>query len=81
MFAPGVSIVSLSKNGGTSTYSGTSQAAPHVAGIVALLMSGEGMTDPDGIASRIRRLAEGTGASVKDNTRHTTNLIANNGFK
>ncbi|KAK8078580.1 hypothetical protein PG996_004750 [Apiospora saccharicola] len=81
VFAPGVSIISLSKNGGTSTYSGTSQAAPHVAGIVALLMSGEGMEDPDEIAKRIRSMAEDTGASVKDNTRDTTNLIANNGFK
>ncbi|KAK8135207.1 hypothetical protein PG984_007219 [Apiospora sp. TS-2023a] len=81
VFAPGVSIISLSKNGGTSTYSGTSQAAPHVAGIVALLMSGEGMQDPDEIAKRIRSMAEDTGASVRDNTRDTTNLIANNGFK
>ncbi|KAK8005937.1 alkaline protease (oryzin) [Apiospora marii] len=81
IFAPGVSVISLSKNGGTSTYSGTSQAAPHVAGIIALLMSGEGMQDPDDIASRIRSMAEDTGASVRENTHNTTNLIANNGFK
>lgn len=44
-------------------------------------MSGEGMQDPDAIASRIRSMAEDTGASVKENTQNTTSLIANNGFK
>lgn len=37
MFAPGSSITSLSKNGGTETRSGTSMAAPHVAAVIALL--------------------------------------------
>ncbi|KAK8040117.1 hypothetical protein PG993_008528 [Apiospora rasikravindrae] len=81
VFAPGVKVVSLSHNGGTSTYSGTSQAAPHVAGIAALLMSGEGLKDPDDIASRIRSMAEDTGAEVQENASGTSNLIANNGFK
>ncbi|KAK6844428.1 hypothetical protein PG995_014538 [Apiospora arundinis] len=81
VFAPGVHVVSLSHNGGTSTYSGTSQSAPHVAGIAALLMSTEGLSDPDAIAARIKRLASDTGASVQQNVQSTTNLIANNGFK
>ncbi len=37
--APGVNIYSSVKGGGYATYSGTSMATPHVAGIAALLMS------------------------------------------
>jgi len=37
--APGVKILSTTKNGAYTTYSGTSMAAPHVAGVSALLLS------------------------------------------
>ena len=57
--APGVSIVSTRKGGGTTSMSGTSMAAPHVAGILLLgsvRTSGFASCDPDGnpdpIASR-----------------------------
>ncbi len=36
IFAPGAAINGAAPGGGTSTFSGTSQAAPHVAGMVAL---------------------------------------------
>lgn len=36
IWAPGAAITSASKNGGNSTYHGTSQASPHVAGVAAL---------------------------------------------
>jgi FG-GAP-like repeat/Subtilase family/Protein of unknown function (DUF1573) len=36
IFAPGVEVTGASETGGASSYSGTSQAAPHITGIVAL---------------------------------------------
>jgi aqualysin 1 len=37
--APGVSVLSTSRNGGTTTMSGTSMASPHVAGALALYLA------------------------------------------
>jgi len=50
--APGVNILSTARGGGTTTMSGTSMAAPHVAGLLLpglpLHTSGMASNDPDG---------------------------------
>ena len=51
--APGVGISSTAKGGGTVIYSGTSMAAPHVAGLLLLMgtsldTDGTAHNDPDG---------------------------------
>ncbi len=56
--APGVNILSTAKGGGTTVMSGTSMAAPHVAGLLLLLegelnYDGSALNDPDGFPDPI----------------------------
>ncbi|MCU7836632.1 MAG: S8 family peptidase [gamma proteobacterium symbiont of Taylorina sp.] len=56
--APGVNIISLWKDGGTNTISGTSMAAPHACAVIMLShgnpsFDGTAMNDPDNFADPI----------------------------
>jgi subtilisin family serine protease len=50
VFAPGVSIKSARMGGGAVTFSGTSMAAPHVAGVAALCLQ----SDPGASAAQVK---------------------------
>lgn len=78
MFAPGVSIVSLSaaNPGGTTTMSGTSMAAPHVAGIAALYLGAYPSASPDQVTAALTGVAEPVVTGVDATT--TTELASSN---
>ena len=56
IFAPGVSIRSSRRTGGTTVASGTSMASPHAAGCAALLIQ-MGITTPAAIEARLKTSA------------------------
>ena len=62
--APGVDIFSTIPNGGYGNLSGTSMAAPHVAGVAALLKS----HDPTILPSRVEDLLTSTASNNNPNT-------------
>ncbi|KAK2741059.1 Secreted subtilisin-like serine protease sub11 [Myotisia sp. PD_48] len=75
IYAPGVDIQSTMPNGRTGPMSGTSMAAPHVAGVGAYLMVVEGLA-PGAVCDRIKQLST---ASVSNPGPGTTNkLLYNN---
>ena len=57
VYAPGVDIVSAWMNGTTKAESGTSMAAPHVAGVAALYLEVDRMAAPQRVREAIRQNA------------------------
>ena len=64
MVAPGVVINSLALGGGLTTLSGTSMAAPHVAGVSALLKALHSDWTPEQIKAVLMNTALGVGEQV-----------------
>ncbi len=66
IWAPGVSILSTKKGGGTTTFSGTSMAAPHVGGGAALYLSRLGAgASPSAVETALKNDAVSTGTFSK----------------
>lgn len=77
VFAPGSNVVSTLPGGGSGTKSGTSMAAPHVAGLAAYLAALEGWRNPGQMCQRIRQLSsQGVIGGMPGGT---DNLLAFNG--
>ncbi|CUA71674.1 Subtilisin-like protease CPC735_013710 [Rhizoctonia solani] len=78
LFAPGVNITSAGINGPTSSRvdSGTSMAAPHVAGLVAYLTGLEGLRTPPEMKTRVQALARAD--ILSDIPNGTVNLMSQN---
>jgi|SRR5215218_641829 len=66
IWAPGVSVVSTRKGGGTTTMSGTSMASPHGAGGGALYLSTNTGASPSSVESTLKSAAQTPGTKSKD---------------
>ena len=66
LWAPGVSILSTRRGGGTTTMSGTSMASPHGAGGGALYLSSHTSATPSAVEQELKRTATTTNTSSKD---------------
>jgi len=66
--APGVDVISAKLGGGFVSYSGTSMAAPHVAGLAALAVSQGwvGLGGPDGVLAQLQKAASPVAGAAAD---------------
>ena len=74
IWAPGVGILSTQRGGGVTTKSGTSMAAPHVAGGAALYLSSHPGASPSDVERALKASARTQSALSKDpsDPRHVT---------
>jgi serine protease len=77
IFAPGSNITSTWYNGGTNTISGTSMAAPHVAGVAALYLADNPNSSPSGVLSALQNNATQNAVSGANGS---PNLLVNSLF-
>jgi subtilisin family serine protease len=66
LWGPGVSILSTRNGGGTSVYSGTSQATPHAAGTAVLYLAAHPTASPANVENALKRTSTATGTFSKD---------------
>ncbi|MCC5598206.1 S8 family peptidase [Nostoc favosum] len=68
--APGVKVYSSVANNQYATYSGTSMAAPHVAGVVALMLS----ANPNLTDAQVRQIVAETAGNSTQSTNSSSNI-------
>jgi len=66
IWAPGVSVLSTKRGGGTTTMSGTSMASPHGTGGGALYLSTHSGSSPSSVESALKSAAQTPGTKSKD---------------
>jgi aqualysin 1 len=66
IWAPGVSVLSTKRGGGTTTLSGTSMASPHGAGGGALYLSTHASASSSAVEGALKSAAQATGTTSKD---------------
>ncbi|KAH7160681.1 peptidase S8/S53 domain-containing protein [Dactylonectria macrodidyma] len=79
ILAPGVSVLSsyIGSTSATASLSGTSMAAPHVAGLAVYLQALEGLSTPAAVTNRIKSL--GTSGRITGTLNGSPNLVSYNG--